>query len=47
MITQTNPFPQGGTSGPMTTYAYDLLGRNTLVTYRAATQFAATIAAAR
>jgi YD repeat-containing protein len=30
--TQTNPFPQGGTPGPVTTYQYDLLGRNTLVT---------------
>src|SRR6185503_15056956 len=32
MITQTNPFPQGGTPGPVTTYTYDLLGRNTVVT---------------
>ena len=32
MITRTNPFPQGGTPGPVTTYAYDLLGRNTVVT---------------
>src|SRR6185295_1906384 len=32
MITRTNPFPQGGTPGPVTTYTYDLLGRNTVVT---------------
>ena len=32
MITRTNPFPQGGTPGPVTTYQYDSLGRNTLVT---------------
>jgi RHS repeat-associated protein len=32
MITRTNPFPQGGTPGPVTTYVYDLLGRNTLIT---------------
>ena len=32
MITRTNPFAQGGTPGPVTTYAYDLLGRNTLLT---------------
>jgi RHS repeat-associated protein len=31
-LTQTNPFPQGGTPGPVSTYQYDLLGRNTLVT---------------
>lgn len=32
MITRTNPFPQGGTPGPVSTYQYDLLGRNTLLT---------------
>ena len=32
MISGTNPFPQGGTPGSVTAYAYDLLGRNTLVT---------------
>ncbi len=32
MITRTNPFPQAGTPGPMTTYQYDQLGRVTLVT---------------
>lgn len=32
MLTRTNPFPQGGTPGPLSTYQYDLLGRNTLVT---------------
>jgi RHS repeat-associated protein len=32
MITRTNPFAQGGTPGPVTTYTYDLLGRNTGVT---------------
>jgi len=32
MITRTNPFPQGGTPGPVSSYQYDLLGRNTLVT---------------
>ncbi|MEK6410559.1 MAG: hypothetical protein AABN34_26845 [Acidobacteriota bacterium] len=32
MITRTNPFPQGGTPGPVSTYQYDLLGRNTVVT---------------
>jgi RHS repeat-associated protein len=32
MITRTNPFPQGGTPGPVTTYQYDQLGRATLVT---------------
>lgn len=31
-LTQTNPFPQGGTPGPSTSYAYDLLSRTTLVT---------------
>jgi RHS repeat-associated protein len=31
-LTQTNPFPQGGTPGPVTTYQYDQLGRPTLVT---------------
>jgi YD repeat-containing protein len=32
MITRTNPFPQGGTPGPVTSYQYDQLGRATLVT---------------
>ncbi|MEK6303905.1 MAG: hypothetical protein AABO41_24640 [Acidobacteriota bacterium] len=32
LLTQTNPFPQGGTPGPVTTYQYDQLGRTTLVT---------------
>jgi RHS repeat-associated protein len=31
-ITRSNPFPQGGTPGPVSSYQYDLLGRNTLVT---------------
>ncbi len=31
-LTQTNPFPQGGTPGPVTSYQYDQLGRATLVT---------------
>jgi RHS repeat-associated protein len=31
-LTRTNPFPQGGTPGAVSTYQYDLLGRNTLVT---------------
>jgi RHS repeat-associated protein len=31
-VTQTNPFPQGGTPGPVTTYGYDPLGRQTTVT---------------
>jgi RHS repeat-associated protein len=30
--TQTNPFPQGGTPGPVTSYQYDLQGRTTTVT---------------
>ncbi len=32
MISRTNPFAQGGTPGPATTYQYDLLGRVTTVT---------------
>ncbi len=32
LLTQTNPFPQGGTPGPVTTYTYDQLSRTTLVT---------------
>jgi RHS repeat-associated protein len=32
LLTQTNPFPQGGTPGPVTTNQYDLLGRITIVT---------------
>jgi RHS repeat-associated protein len=32
LLTQTNPFPQGGTPGPLTTNQYDLLGRLTIVT---------------
>ncbi len=32
MITRTNPFPQGGTPGPVTSYQYDQLGRATVVT---------------
>ncbi|MFY9553129.1 MAG: discoidin domain-containing protein [Blastocatellia bacterium] len=32
LLTRTNPFPQGGTPGPLTIYSYDLLGRITLVT---------------
>jgi RHS repeat-associated protein len=31
-LTQTNPFPQGGTPGPVTSYQYDQLGRVTQVT---------------
>jgi RHS repeat-associated protein len=31
-LTQTNPFPQGGTPGPATTYQCDQLGRVTMVT---------------
>jgi YD repeat-containing protein len=31
-LTQTNPFPQGGTPGPVTTRQYDQLGRVTVVT---------------
>jgi len=31
-LTQTNPFPQGGTPGPVTSYQYDQLGRATQVT---------------
>jgi YD repeat-containing protein len=31
-LTQTNPFPQGGTPGPVTTYQRDQLGRVTVVT---------------
>jgi YD repeat-containing protein len=31
-LTQTNPFPQGGTPGPVTTHQYDQLGRGTQVT---------------
>jgi len=31
-LTQTNPFPQGGTPAPVTTYQYDQLGRVTVVT---------------
>jgi RHS repeat-associated protein len=31
-LTQTNPFPQGGTPGPSTSYQYDELSRPTLTT---------------
>jgi RHS repeat-associated protein len=31
-LTQTNPFPQGGTPGPATSYQYDQLGRVIVVT---------------
>jgi len=31
-LTQTNPFPQGGTPGPVTSYQYDQLGRAVVVT---------------
>jgi RHS repeat-associated protein len=32
LLTETNPFPQGGTPGPVTTNQYDPLGRVTIVT---------------
>jgi RHS repeat-associated protein len=32
LATQTNPFPHGGTPGPVTSFTYDLLGRVTVTT---------------
>jgi RHS repeat-associated protein len=32
MVSRTNPFPQGGTPGPATTYQYDPFGRQTVAT---------------
>jgi RHS repeat-associated protein len=32
ILSRSNPFPQGGTPAPTTTYQYDVLGRGTMIT---------------